>query len=120
MNEVIRPDVMWPNIFAKLPWVKYIKAGKHDCERYRNKAPMMMNYPNRPGLRRVTPEELEALRKKFKCKNSARWVYKPLKKSMARGGTLCWVHMLAEIDMDEEVRIRKWLDRHHPELTRGV
>lgn len=106
---------MWAEIFGKMPWVTHLKRS-HQCERFRSHAPMMLYYPQRKGMRRMTPEEYEALRVKWMCKNSARWSYRALKKSWAKSGTFCWSHLLSNIDMDEEARIDRWLAKHYPGL----
>jgi hypothetical protein len=90
-------NIVWPEVYARLPWVTRLKK-PHTCtSRARNKP----------------------------CKNSARWKYEGLKATPRfpwrwdTSGTYCWSHLYSRGiwgSMEEEHRNLKWWKKHDPEI----
>lgn len=47
---------------------------------------------------------------KYRCKKKGVWKFKALKRSHAKDGVYCWIHLLQHLyyDMLEEARLERW------------
>lgn len=94
----------------RLPWVTRIPATTCDGLKWGTVA-LRDLYPWGPG--RSNPAR--GIQERSKCKNIARWHFKPLKKSYAKEGNYCYSHVLSQgvyHDMDEQARTNKWYEKN--------
>lgn len=99
-------------ILRALPWVKELHSTSGRCE--------SVKYGELTSAEQNTylfKDDKSSIPDDKWCHNTARWNYKPLKSSWMSGGKLCTVHVQSTIDMNEDRRIRKWLEKHKDALS---
>lgn len=116
-------NIVWPEVYARLPWVTRLKKGQQ-CTGFMGHTTFKAMSVLRVKDENLSPEDL-AYKKKFQCKNSARWRYKglgPSKRDPWRtdeSGVYCWSHLYSRGlwgSMEEEDRNLKWWKKHDPEI----
>lgn len=120
-------SIIWAEVYAQLPWVKRLRKGK-TCTGFMGHTPFKAVGVLYAKDEVLTEEEL-AYKRKFQCKNSARWKYEGLKPSPRfpyrpdTAGTYCWSHLYSRGiwgSMEEEDRNLKWWKKHDPEIYKIV
>lgn len=97
------PTPKLTDVVRTLPWVRYLtKAEAKPCTSIRYSS---ISFKKLHG----TEED----RAPYRCKNSARWHFTPLRNSTAREGTYCFPHLLSHClwDMDENDAMEAFLKR---------
>lgn len=88
-----------------IPWVKRLKTAVPCDDLKWSKVPLKALYPmyGKPA----TGTE------PYKCKSPGYWRFKALKRSHARDGNYCYMHLRSHLlyDNDEEQRLKKWYEK---------
>jgi hypothetical protein len=85
------------DLVARLPWVTRLGQAQ-PCDGYR------WNHMRGKALRDP------AIMTEYKCRNRARWQFRPLPGSWLREGAYCWPHLQTQLhSMSEEARTRSGL-----------
>lgn len=95
-------------LLASIPWVRLRKTPT-TCDAFPSKTPL--RYIHGTGAQRAQRPH---------CTKPAYWHFRALKGSYAESGVYCMAHLLYRGlygDMLEEMRTRRWLLRHHPNLV---
>lgn len=100
-----------------LPWVTYLPKQKtpRPCDGLRySSMPLKALFHHGPNQTKPPTGTT-----RYKCKVSARWRFKALKKSDAKDGVFCWSHLWSQClwHMGEHDRAKSYFDKHlkqHP------
>lgn len=97
-------------VARQVPWVRH-----HDmpapCSAITSRTPLKALW----SMHGSPPVGLD----KYRCKNPAHWRFRALKRSFARDGDYCWMHLLLKgffMDPTEADRFDRWYKRNYPEV----
>lgn len=92
---------------AAVPWIAYCDHNALGrCESTRGGAPLKMHFSPDVNVQRDAYE-------RYRCKNTAHWIYVSLGQRIAR---VCWLHLSDELHYSdaELARWDAWADEHWP------